>query len=77
MHNEIFTYERKLKLSFTKVLYHFYIRYFEYGCEFTVDHLTHMPRIGDSISLPFVSAAIPINFSLKMIQSMNWKVTHK
>ena len=62
MHSEIFTYERKLNLSFKKVLYHFYISYFDYSCQFTVDYLTHLPRIGDSISLPFVSALIPINY---------------
>jgi hypothetical protein len=62
MHNEIFTYERKLNLSFKKVLYHFYISYFDHSCQFTVDYLTHLPRIGDSISLPFVSALIPIDY---------------
>lgn len=62
MHSEIFTYERKLNLSFKNVLYHFYISYFDYRCQFTVDYLTHLPRIGDSISVPFVSASIPINY---------------
>lgn len=62
MHSEIFTYERKLNLNFKNVLYHFYISYFDYRCQFTVDCLTHLPRIGDSISLPFVSALIPINY---------------
>lgn len=62
MHSEIFTYDRKLNLAFKKVLYHFYIRYFDYGCQFTVNHLTHLPRVGDSMSLPFVSATIPINY---------------
>ena len=62
MHSEIFTYERKLNLSFKKVLYHFYITYFDHSCQFTVDHLTHLPRVGDSISIPFVSALIPINY---------------
>ena len=42
MHSEIFTYERKLNLSFKKVLYHFYITYFEHRCQFTVDDLTHL-----------------------------------
>lgn len=62
MHSEIFTYERKLNISFKKVLYHFYITYFDHSCQFTVDYLTHLPRVGDSISVPFVSAVIPINF---------------
>ena len=62
MHSEIFTYERKLNLSFKNVLYHFYISYFDYRCQFTVDYLTHLPRIGDSISVPFASASIPINY---------------
>jgi len=62
MHSEIFTYERKLNLSFKNVLYHFYISYFNYSCQFTVDYLIHLPRIGDSMSLPFVSALIPINY---------------
>lgn len=62
MHSEVFTYERKLNLSFKNVLYHFYISYFDYRCQFTVDYLTHLPRIGDSISVPFVSASIPINY---------------
>lgn len=62
MHSEIFTYERKLNLSFKNILYHFYISYFNYSCQFTVDHLTHLPRVGDNISLPFVSALIPINY---------------
>ena len=62
MHSEIFTYERKLNLSFKKVLYHFYITYFDYSCQFTVDYLTHLPRVGDNVSLPFVSALIPINY---------------
>jgi hypothetical protein len=62
MHSEIFTYERKLNLSFKNVIYHFYISYFDSRCQFTVDYLTHLPRIGDSISIPFVSALIPINY---------------
>lgn len=62
MHSEIFTYERKLNLSFKNIIYHFYISYFDYRCQFTVDYLTHLPRIGDSMSLPFVSALIPINY---------------
>jgi hypothetical protein len=62
MHSEIFTYERKLNLSFKNVLYHVYINYFDYRCQFTVDYLTHLPRIGDSMSVPFVSALIPINY---------------
>lgn len=62
MHSEIFTYDRKLSLSFRKVLYHFYISYFDYSCQFTINHLTHLPRIGDSISLPFTSAVIPVNY---------------
>lgn len=62
MHSEIFTYERKLNLSFKNVIYHFYISYFDYRCQFTVDYLPHLPRIGDSMSLPFVSALIPINY---------------
>lgn len=62
MHSEIFTYERKINLSFNKVLYHFYISYYDSHCQFTIDHLTHLPRVGDRISIPFVSAVIPINF---------------
>lgn len=62
MHSEIFTYDRKLNLSFKDVIYHFHISYFDYRCQFTVNHLTHLPRIGDRISLPFVSASIPINY---------------
>jgi hypothetical protein len=62
MHSEIFTYDRKLNLSFKNIIYHFYISYFDYRCQFTVDHLTHLPRIGDRISLPFVSASIPLNY---------------
>lgn len=61
MHSEIFTYERKLNLNFNKVLYHFHISYFDYRCQFTVDYLHHLPKIGEEISLPFVSALIPLN----------------
>lgn len=61
MHSKIFTYERKLNLSFNKVIYHFYISYFNYRCQFTIDKLTHVPKIGETINLPFVSALIPIN----------------
>ncbi|MFV8373041.1 hypothetical protein [Flavobacterium sp. LB2P74] len=62
MHSEIFTYDRKLNLTFKKVLYHFFISYFDYSCQFTVDCLTHLPRVGDNISLPIISASIPINY---------------
>lgn len=62
MHSEIFTYERKLNLSFRKVIYHFYITYYNHSCQFSVDHLTHLPKVGDTINLPFVSALIPINY---------------
>lgn len=62
MHSEIFTYERKLNLSFKNIIYQFYISYFDYQCQFSVDYLTYLPRIGDSMSLPFVSALIPINY---------------
>lgn len=43
-------------------MHHFYITYFDYSCQFTVDYLTHLPRVGDNVSLPFVSALIPINY---------------
>jgi hypothetical protein len=62
MHSEIFTYERKLNLHFNKVLYHFYISYLDYRCQFSVDSLHHLPKIGESISIPFVSVLIPINY---------------
>ena len=32
MHSEIFTYDRKLNLSFKDVIYHFHISYFDYRC---------------------------------------------
>lgn len=62
MHNQIFDYTGKYKLSFSKVLYHFYIKYFDSSCYFTVDKLEHLPRIGESMSLPFVSAQISLNW---------------
>ena len=62
MHEKIFTYDRKLNLSFKKVLYHFHIRYSDHSFDFTLDKLTHLPRIGENISLPFVSAFTTLNW---------------
>lgn len=61
MHNQIFNYIDNFKLSFNKVLYHFNIKYFDSSCYFTLDKLEHLPRIGESISLPFVSAKISLD----------------
>lgn len=62
MHHQIFNYTGNYKLSFNKTLYHFYIEYLGSYCYFTVDKLKHLPRIGDSIGLPFISAKIDINW---------------
>ena len=62
MHKQIFNYTGNYNLSFNKVLYHFYIKYFDSTCYFTVDKLEHLPRIGESMSLPFVSAKIDLNW---------------
>lgn len=62
MHSEIFTYERKLNLSFNKVIYQFNIKFYNNHCFFRVDKLPHLPKIGESVSLPFISASIPINY---------------
>lgn len=62
MHNQIFDFTGHYKLSFNKVLYHFYIKYYDRTCYFTLDKLEHLPRIGDSVSLPFVSAIIDLNW---------------
>lgn len=61
LHTEIFTYERKLNLSFQKILYNFHISFFDHYCEFTVDFINHIPKVGETISLPFVSASLPVN----------------
>ncbi len=60
MHGEIFNYDRKLNLNFNKVIYHFYIRFHDYRCDFTRNQLTHLPRIGENISLPFIKSLIPL-----------------
>ena len=61
MHSEIFSYDtNRLNLKFQKVLYHFYIRFFDYRCDFTMSSLSHLPRIGENIRLPFVSAKMPL-----------------
>lgn len=62
MHERIFSYDRKLNLSFKKVLYHFHIRYSDHSFDFTMDKLTHLPRIGENISLPFVSTFTSLNW---------------
>jgi hypothetical protein len=62
MHSEIFNYDSKTNLSFKKIIYHFHITFFEHRCQFTVDYLAHVPKIGESIRLPFVSALIPLNY---------------
>lgn len=61
MHSEIFCYDtNRLNLKFNKVLYHFYIRFYDYRCDFTISNLSHLPRIGENIRLPFVSATMPL-----------------
>lgn len=62
MHNQIFNYTGNYNLNFNKVLYQFYIKYFDSTCYFTVDKLEHLPRIGESMSLPFISAKIGLNW---------------
>lgn len=60
MHSEIFSYDRRLNLNFNKTIYHFYIRLHEYRCDFTMNYLTHLPRIGENISLPFIKSTMPL-----------------
>ncbi|MEO8255187.1 MAG: hypothetical protein ABI554_12470, partial [Flavobacterium sp.] len=61
MHSEIFSYDtNRLNLKFNNVLYHFYIRFFDYRCDFTISKISHLPRIGENIRLPFVSATMPL-----------------
>lgn len=61
MHGEIFSYDtNRLNLNFNKILYHFYIRFYNHRCDFTMDNLTHLPRVGETIRLPFVSASMPL-----------------
>lgn len=61
MHSEIFSYDtNRLNLKFNNVLYRFYIRFFDYRCDFTISSLSHLPRIGENIRLPFVSATMPL-----------------
>lgn len=62
MHDQIFNYTGNYNLNFNKVLYHFYIKYFDSVCYFTVGKLEHLPRIGESMSLPFVSAKINLTW---------------
>lgn len=62
MHNHIFGFTNNCKLTFNKVLYHFYINYYGKSCFFTVDKLEHLPRVGENISLPFVKAITNINW---------------
>jgi hypothetical protein len=62
MHNHIFGFSNNLKLSFSKVLYHFTINYYGKNCYFILDKLEHLPRVGENISLPFVKAITNINW---------------
>lgn len=61
MHNEVFNSESKVTLNFTKVLYRFYMKFYNQSCYFEVDHLPHLPRIGENINLPFTKSCIDIN----------------
>ena len=61
MHNEVFNSESKVTLNFTKVLYRFYMKFYDQSCYFEVDHLPHLPRIGENINLPFTKSCIDIN----------------
>lgn len=61
MHGEIFSFDtNRLNLNFNNVRYQFYIRYYDYRCDFTVNNLSHVPRVGENIRLPFVSATMPL-----------------
>ena len=62
MHSQIFNYESQLRLRFDTTLYHFYIKFFNKDCYFTIDKLDSLPRIGEQISLPFVKASLDINW---------------
>jgi hypothetical protein len=62
MYNQIFNYESHLKLRFDKTLYHFYVKFYDQYCYFTVDKLDCLPRIGEQISLPFIKASMDINW---------------
>ena len=62
MHCQIFNYDSQLRLRFKKTLYHFYIKFFDKYCYFTIDKLDHLPRIGEQISLPFVKASMDIDW---------------
>lgn len=63
MHSEIFTYDAKYSLSYKKVIYHFHVSFLNnYSCQFTVNHLVHLPKVGETISLPFIKATLPVNY---------------
>ncbi|KGO89000.1 hypothetical protein [Flavobacterium suncheonense] len=62
MHGQIFNYTGCYKLSFKKVLYHFHIKFYDKLCYFTMGHLEHLPRVGEGISLPFVTASLDISY---------------
>lgn len=61
MHSEVFNSESKVNLNFIKVTYRFYMKFYDQSCYFEVDHLPHLPRIGEKINLPFTKSCIDIN----------------
>lgn len=61
MHSEVFNSESKVNLKFMKATYRFYIKFYDQSCYFEVDHLPHLPRIGETINLPFTKSCIDIN----------------
>lgn len=63
MHSEIFNFDGRYSLSYKKVIYHFHVSFLDnYRCQFTVDHLVHLPKVGEQISLPFIKASLPVNY---------------
>jgi hypothetical protein len=54
MYEYVFDFESGNGLQFPKVEYTFYLKNYDIHSQFEVSHLSHIPRVGEELSLPFV-----------------------
>lgn len=62
MYMRLFEYENSLDLRFPDKEYHFYVKYFENYASVIFKDLHPVPRVGETVSLPFLKAKVGIDY---------------
>ena len=62
MYAELFDMEKDFQFNFNKCVIYFNIKYLDNYTAIKCKNLTHLPRIGENIDLPFVKAKVGCDF---------------